>query len=141
MSSNDRPTIPESVCVSRANTGTKVQASQLPRPSLFSRCSAASKVPFHPVRRYNIHAPPNLVVLNLNIQGGGLEVFGVVYVNNGEGSSPLKPRKSGEMVSGPVVNVYPLSSYTFGSKEAKREKDTSVADRLARMKEKCVPRL
>jgi cleavage and polyadenylation specificity factor subunit 5 len=40
------------------------------------------------------------------------------------------------MVSGPVVNVYPLSSYTFGSKEAKMEKDTSVADRLARMKQK-----
>ncbi|OAE29248.1 hypothetical protein AXG93_3825s1180 [Marchantia polymorpha subsp. ruderalis] len=39
------------------------------------------------------------------------------------------------MVSGPVVNVYPLSSYTFGSKEAKMEKDTSVADRLARMKQ------
>jgi hypothetical protein len=43
---------------------------------------------------------------------------------------------SAKMVSGPVVNVYPLSSYTFGSKEAKMEKDTSVADRLARMKQK-----
>ncbi|KAL9335771.1 hypothetical protein Peur_072952 [Populus x canadensis] len=33
-----------------------------------------------------------------------------------------------------VVNTYPLSSYTFGTKEPKMEKDTSVADRLARMK-------
>jgi hypothetical protein len=41
-----------------------------------------------------------------------------------------------DMAPGPVVNVYPLSSYTFGSKEAKMEKDTSVADRLARMKQK-----
>jgi hypothetical protein len=40
-----------------------------------------------------------------------------------------------DMAPGPVVNVYPLSSYTFGSKEAKMEKDTSVADRLARMKQ------
>ncbi|GLJ08215.1 hypothetical protein SUGI_0084240 [Cryptomeria japonica] len=32
------------------------------------------------------------------------------------------------MLSGPVVNAYPLS------KEPKMEKDTSVADRLARMK-------
>eukprot|EP00850_Spirogloea_muscicola_P001152 SM000004S15022 [mRNA] locus=s4:886382:888434:+ [translate_table: standard] len=39
------------------------------------------------------------------------------------------------MVPGPVVNIYPLSSYTFGAKEAKMEKDTSVADRLARMKQ------
>ncbi|BBN20296.1 cleavage and polyadenylation specificity factor subunit 5 [Marchantia polymorpha subsp. ruderalis] len=39
------------------------------------------------------------------------------------------------MVSGPVVNVYLLSTYTFGRKEAKMEKDTSVADRLARMKQ------
>ncbi|CAL5343981.1 unnamed protein product [Camellia sinensis] len=38
------------------------------------------------------------------------------------------------MVSSPVVNTYPLSSYTFGTKEPKMEKDTSVADRLARMK-------
>ncbi|CAN1264841.1 Pre-mRNA cleavage factor Im 25 kDa subunit 2 [Linum perenne] len=39
------------------------------------------------------------------------------------------------MVAGsPVVNTYPLSSYTFGTKEPKMEKDTSVADRLARMK-------
>ncbi|XP_043716078.1 pre-mRNA cleavage factor Im 25 kDa subunit 2 isoform X2 [Telopea speciosissima] len=34
----------------------------------------------------------------------------------------------------PIVNTYPLSSYTFGTKEPKMEKDTSVADRLARMK-------
>eukprot|EP00252_Welwitschia_mirabilis_P013192 TRINITY_DN29110_c0_g1_i1.p1 TRINITY_DN29110_c0_g1~~TRINITY_DN29110_c0_g1_i1.p1 ORF type:complete len:202 (+),score=29.64 TRINITY_DN29110_c0_g1_i1:535-1140(+) len=39
------------------------------------------------------------------------------------------------MVTGPVVNLYPLSSYTFGSKEPKMEKDTSVADRLARLKQ------
>ncbi|PKI45416.1 hypothetical protein CRG98_034221 [Punica granatum] len=38
------------------------------------------------------------------------------------------------MVNSPVVNMYPLSSYTFGTKEPKMEKDTSVADRLARMK-------
>lgn len=42
------------------------------------------------------------------------------------------------MVTSPVVNTYPLSSYTFGTKEPKMEKDTSVADRLARMKVKCV---
>ncbi|KAJ8448702.1 hypothetical protein Cgig2_010589 [Carnegiea gigantea] len=44
------------------------------------------------------------------------------------------------MVNGtsPVVNTYPLSSYTFGIKEPKMEKDTSVADRLARMKLKFV---
>lgn len=43
-----------------------------------------------------------------------------------------------EMVSSssPVVNVYPLANYTFGTKEPKMEKDTSVADRLARMKVK-----
>lgn len=33
-----------------------------------------------------------------------------------------------------VVNTYPLSNYSFGTKEPKLEKDTSVADRLARMK-------
>ncbi|WMV07493.1 hypothetical protein MTR67_000878 [Solanum verrucosum] len=38
------------------------------------------------------------------------------------------------MVSSAIVNTYPLSSYTFGTKEHKMEKDTSVADRLARMK-------
>lgn len=43
-----------------------------------------------------------------------------------------------KMVTTPVVNTYPLSSYTFGTKEPKMEKDTSVADRLARMKVKCV---
>ncbi|KAL0403133.1 UNVERIFIED_CONTAM: Pre-cleavage factor Im subunit [Sesamum radiatum] len=43
-------------------------------------------------------------------------------------------KKLGEMVTSPVVNTYPLSSYTFGTKEPKMEKDTSVADRLARMK-------
>ncbi|KAJ9539664.1 hypothetical protein OSB04_026170 [Centaurea solstitialis] len=39
-----------------------------------------------------------------------------------------------KMVTSAVVNTYPLSSYTFGTKEPKMEKDTSVADRLARMK-------
>ncbi|PWA79441.1 cleavage/polyadenylation specificity factor, 25kDa subunit [Artemisia annua] len=38
------------------------------------------------------------------------------------------------MVSSSIVNTYPLSSYSFGTKEPKMEKDTSVADRLARMK-------
>ncbi|XP_077225875.1 pre-mRNA cleavage factor Im 25 kDa subunit 2-like [Tasmannia lanceolata] len=38
------------------------------------------------------------------------------------------------VTTSPVVNAYPLSSYTFGTKEPKMEKDTSVADRLARMK-------
>ncbi|URD85014.1 Cleavage and polyadenylation specificity factor [Musa troglodytarum] len=38
------------------------------------------------------------------------------------------------MVASSVVNTYPLSNYTFGTKEPKMEKDTSVADRLARMK-------
>ncbi|KDO60020.1 hypothetical protein CISIN_1g039176mg, partial [Citrus sinensis] len=42
--------------------------------------------------------------------------------------------KESKMVTSPVVNTYPLSSYTFGTKEPKMEKDTSVADRLARMK-------
>ncbi|PWA76137.1 cleavage/polyadenylation specificity factor, 25kDa subunit [Artemisia annua] len=39
-----------------------------------------------------------------------------------------------KMVSSSIVNTYPLSSYSFGTKEPKMEKDTSVADRLARMK-------
>ncbi|KAE8721646.1 Cleavage and polyadenylation specificity factor subunit 5 [Hibiscus syriacus] len=38
------------------------------------------------------------------------------------------------MVMSPLVNTYPLSSYTVGTKEPKMEKDTSVADRLARMR-------
>ncbi|KAF2588546.1 hypothetical protein F2Q70_00039683 [Brassica cretica] len=37
-----------------------------------------------------------------------------------------------------VVNTYPLSNYSFGTKEPKLEKDTSVADRLARMKIKSI---
>ena len=41
------------------------------------------------------------------------------------------------MVAPPIVNTFPLSSYTFGTKDPKMEKDTSVADRLARMKIKC----
>lgn len=47
-----------------------------------------------------------------------------------------KRRGEREMVNSSVVNMYPLSNYTFGTKEAKMEKDTSVADRLARMKVK-----
>ena len=43
------------------------------------------------------------------------------------------------MLTSQVVNTYPLSSYTFGTKEPKMEKDTSVADRLARMKVKYTP--
>ncbi|KAH0852069.1 hypothetical protein HID58_094243, partial [Brassica napus] len=39
-----------------------------------------------------------------------------------------------EMAMSQVVNTYPLSNYSFGTKEPKLEKDTSVADRLARMK-------
>ncbi|KAF7148117.1 hypothetical protein RHSIM_Rhsim03G0180400 [Rhododendron simsii] len=38
------------------------------------------------------------------------------------------------MGMGMGMNTYPLSNYTFGTKEPKMEKDTSVADRLARMK-------
>lgn len=38
------------------------------------------------------------------------------------------------MAMSQVVNTYPLSNYSFGTKEPKLEKDTSVADRLARMK-------
>ncbi|KAG1361289.1 Pre-mRNA cleavage factor Im 25 kDa subunit 2 [Cocos nucifera] len=38
------------------------------------------------------------------------------------------------MVATTSVNMYPLANYTFGTKEPKMEKDTSVADRLARMK-------
>ncbi|XP_061341400.1 pre-mRNA cleavage factor Im 25 kDa subunit 2-like [Gastrolobium bilobum] len=39
-----------------------------------------------------------------------------------------------ESTSSPVVNTYPLSNYTSGNKERKVAKDTSIADRLARMK-------
>jgi hypothetical protein len=39
-------------------------------------------------------------------------------------------------ILGPTINLYPLENYTFGIKEAQLEKDTSVAARLARMKEK-----
>ena len=38
------------------------------------------------------------------------------------------------MAMSQIVNTYPLSNYSFGTKEPKLEKDTSVADRLARMK-------
>ncbi|GAQ91558.1 cleavage and polyadenylation specificity factor subunit 5 [Klebsormidium nitens] len=39
------------------------------------------------------------------------------------------------MVVRPTINVYPLENYTFGSKEPRREKDASVAERLHRMKD------
>ncbi len=42
---------------------------------------------------------------------------------------------------GPSINLYPLENYTFGIKEAMLEKDTSVAARLARMKEKYPPKI
>jgi hypothetical protein len=47
-----------------------------------------------------------------------------------------RARERGGMVTSPVVNTYTVSSHTFGTKEPKMEKDTSVADRLARMKVK-----
>ncbi|KAK1399545.1 Pre-mRNA cleavage factor Im 25 kDa subunit [Heracleum sosnowskyi] len=34
----------------------------------------------------------------------------------------------------PVINAYSLANYTFGTKDHKMEKDTSVRDRLSRMK-------
>eukprot|EP00270_Netrium_digitus_P008813 TRINITY_DN2653_c0_g1_i1.p1 TRINITY_DN2653_c0_g1~~TRINITY_DN2653_c0_g1_i1.p1 ORF type:complete len:223 (+),score=48.46 TRINITY_DN2653_c0_g1_i1:54-671(+) len=37
--------------------------------------------------------------------------------------------------AGAIVNVYGLNCYSFGGKEPKMEKDSSVADRLARMKQ------
>lgn len=39
---------------------------------------------------------------------------------------------------GPVINLYNLANFTFGIKEPLMEKDTSVAQRLARHKEKYV---
>ncbi|MCO5561960.1 hypothetical protein L7F22_015586 [Adiantum nelumboides] len=39
------------------------------------------------------------------------------------------------LLLGPVLNVHSLSNYSFGTKDVKMEKDTSVADRLARMKQ------
>jgi len=53
-------------------------------------------------------------------------------------SIQIEKKREEKMVSSQVVNTYPLSSYTFGTKEPKMEKDTSVADRLARMKVKFV---
>ena len=34
------------------------------------------------------------------------------------------------------VTIYPVSSYNFGTKAAKVEKDTNVSERLARMEHK-----
>lgn len=35
-----------------------------------------------------------------------------------------------------VINIYPLENYTFGVKDAKVEKDSSVAERMIRLKHK-----
>jgi hypothetical protein len=42
--------------------------------------------------------------------------------------------KEAKMVGSPKLNLYPLSYYTFFSKEPKMEKDASFDDRLVRMK-------
>ncbi|WVY93498.1 hypothetical protein V8G54_032586 [Vigna mungo] len=77
--------------------------------------------------------------------------YGAIYQVTDPSDDPIKPKagtlrhavfnpiqiekkREEKMVSSQVVNTYPLSSYTFGTKEPKMEKDTSVADRLARMK-------
>eukprot|EP00271_Cylindrocystis_brebissonii_P016951 TRINITY_DN4202_c0_g1_i1.p1 TRINITY_DN4202_c0_g1~~TRINITY_DN4202_c0_g1_i1.p1 ORF type:complete len:198 (+),score=34.48 TRINITY_DN4202_c0_g1_i1:556-1149(+) len=39
------------------------------------------------------------------------------------------------MAGAPVVNVYPLSNYTFGGKDSRLEKDLTVPDRLSRMEQ------
>lgn len=39
-----------------------------------------------------------------------------------------------------VYNVYGVSNYTFGSKASKQEKDSSVPERLARLRSKWVVR-
>ncbi|RWW37786.1 hypothetical protein BHE74_00057060, partial [Ensete ventricosum] len=45
--------------------------------------------------------------------------------------------RSSEMATSSVeVDTYPISNYTFKSKEPKMEKDTSMDDQLARMKVK-----
>ena len=36
----------------------------------------------------------------------------------------------------PILDIYPVENYTFGTKEPQHEKDKSVATRLARMKDK-----
>lgn len=35
-----------------------------------------------------------------------------------------------------VLNVYPVGNYTFGTKDAKVEKDSSVPEKLDRLKAK-----
>jgi hypothetical protein len=37
-----------------------------------------------------------------------------------------------------AYTLFPLSNYSFNSKPPKHEKDSSVGDRLQRMKTKCV---
>lgn len=41
------------------------------------------------------------------------------------------------MAAPPQLNVFPVSNYTFGSKPPKFEKDSNVAARMERLKEKC----
>ena len=36
----------------------------------------------------------------------------------------------------PTVTLYPVSAYTFGTKPPKFEKDSNVAQRMERLKEK-----
>ena len=40
----------------------------------------------------------------------------------------------------PVLSVYPVTNYSFGRKEAKYEKDSNVAARMERLKDKCAQR-
>lgn len=50
-------------------------------------------------------------------------------------SPPLPEMPSqGPMVAKEVVNLYPLENYTFGVKDAKMEKDSSVPERMARLR-------
>lgn len=39
-------------------------------------------------------------------------------------------------MGGKVINIYPLENYTFGIKDARMEKDSSVPERMARLKYK-----
>lgn len=62
----------------------------------------------------------------------GLEYCAQTAPNQGSQSGLAGART---MVVRPTINVYPLDNYTFGSKEPRREKDASVAERLHRMKD------
>jgi len=89
------------------------------------------------------HPNPNLKNITDLIQKHSSEVLCRVFFSFRESVSShhsiqIEKKREEEMVSSQVVNTYPLSSYTFGTKEPKMEKDTSVADRLARMKVKFV---